>query len=313
MPVSSKGAALVTGASSGIGAAYADRLARRRHDLILVARGRERLEPLARRIGDETGRKAAVLAADLSDPGRLAEVERGLRDDPAITVLVNNAGVGATAPLLESGVGDMNRIVALNVVALTRLTFAAAPAFVARGSGTVINIASIVAVAPETLNGVYGGTKAFVLALSRSLRHELADKGVRVQVVLPGAAATDFWSVAGSSVERLPREIVMPAGDMVDAALSGLDQGEFATVPALPDPADWDAYEAARRALLPGLSRATPASRYGITPGAVAACRNGGGGSGIEGKCRDDRHPLPRRHRHVDARQCATDHAAVLR
>jgi uncharacterized protein len=151
MTVSSKGAALVTGASSGIGAAYADRLALRGHDLILVARDRERLEPLARRIGDETGREAAVLAADLSDPGDLAEVERVLRDDPAITVLVNNAGVGATAPLLESGVGDMSRIVALNVVALTRLTFAAAPAFVARGSGTVINIASVVAVAPETL------------------------------------------------------------------------------------------------------------------------------------------------------------------
>ncbi len=282
MTVSSKGTALVTGASSGIGAAYADRLARRGHDLILVARDRERLELLARRIGDETGRKAAVLAADLSVPGDLAEVERVLRDDLAVTVLVNNAGVGATAPLLESGVGDMSRIVALNVVALTRLTFAAAPAFVARGSGTVINIASVVAVAPETLNGVYGGSKAFVLAFSRSLRHELADKGVRVQAVLPGAAATDLWSVAGSSVDRLPREIVMPAGDMVDAALADLDQGEFATVPSLPDPADWDAYEAARRALLPGLSRATPARRYGITPGAVGARRNGSGGSGIK-------------------------------
>ena len=284
MTVSSKGTALVTGASSGIGAAYADRLARRGHDLILVARDRGRLELLARRIGDETGRKAAVLAADLNVPGDLAEVERVLRDDPAVTVLVNNAGVGATAPLLESDLGHMSRMIALNVEALMRLTFAAAPAFVARGSGTVINIASIVAVAPETLNGVYGGTKSFVLAFSRSLRHELADKGVRVQVVLPGATATDFWSVAGSSVEHLPREIVMPAGDLVDAALSGLDQGEFATLPSLPDPADWDAYEAARRALLPGLSRATPASRYGITPGAIEARRDGGGGIGIEGE-----------------------------
>jgi short-subunit dehydrogenase len=281
MADSSKGTALVTGASSGIGAAYADRLARRGHDLVVVARDRERLQLLARRIGDETGRKAAVLAADLSDPGELAEVERVLRDDPAVTVLVNNAGVGATASLLESDVGDMSRMITLNVTALMRLTFAAAPAFVARGSGTIINIASIVAVAPETLNCVYGGTKAFVLAFSRSLQHEMADKGVRVQVVLPGATATDFWSVAGSSVERLPQEIVMPAGDMVDAALAGLDQGEFATVPSLPDPADWDAYEAARRALLPGLSRATPASRYGIIPSAVAARRSGGGGSGI--------------------------------
>ncbi len=260
------GTALVTGASSGIGAVYADRLARRGHDLILVARDQERLERLAGQIANDTGRRVGALAADLRDPGDLAAVERILRDDPDVTLLVNNAGVGATAPLLKSDIGAMSQMIALNVEALTRLTYAAVPAFVARGFGTIINIASIAAVAPEILNGVYGGTKAFVLALSQSLRHELADKGVRVQVVLPGATATDFWSVAGSPVEHLPREIVMPAGDMVDAALAGLDQGEFVTVPSLPDAADWDAYEAARRALLPGLSRATPASRYGISP-----------------------------------------------
>ena len=111
---------------------------------------------------------------------------------------------------------------------------------------------------------MYGGTKAFVLAFSQSLRHELADKGVRVQVVLPGATATEFWSAAGTPLEHLPREMVMPAEEMVDAALAGLDAGEFATVPALPDVADWDAFEAARLALRPGLSRAVPASRYGI-------------------------------------------------
>jgi uncharacterized protein len=177
-------------------------------------------------------------------------------------VLVNNAGVGAAAPLVASDVDKMEDMIHLNVTALTRLTYAAVPGFVARGNGTIINIASIVAIAPEVLNGVYGGSKAFVLALTRSLQHELKDKNVRVQAVLPGATATDFWELAGLPVQHLPSEIVMKAEDTVDAALAGLDQGEVFTVPSLPDVADWQAYEASRQKLLPNLSRSTPADRY---------------------------------------------------
>ena len=177
-------------------------------------------------------------------------------------MLVNNAGVGATAPLLASDVDKMEAMIALNVGALTRLTYAAAPGFVARGGGTIVNIASVVAVAPELLNGVYGASKAYVLAFSQSLHHELADKGVRIQAVLPGATATEFWASAGLPVENLPAAIVMTADDMVDAALAGLDLGELVTIPSLPDAADWDAYEAARRALGPSLSLAAPARRY---------------------------------------------------
>jgi uncharacterized protein len=262
MSTANKGFALITGASSGIGAIYADRLARRGHDLILVARNGERLRQLADKIAGETGRTVEVVAADLGKRQDVARIEALLRSDTRITTLVNNAGVGATAPLLQADVEKMSDMIALNVDALTRLTYAAVPGLVARGGGTVINIASIVAVAPERLNGVYGGSKAFVLAFSQSLRHELADKGVRVQVVLPGATATDFWSIAGTPVEHLPGEIVMPATAMVDAALAGLDQGEFATIPALPDLSDWNAFEAARLALQPGLSRSEPAARY---------------------------------------------------
>jgi len=262
-----KGLAVITGASSGIGAVYADRLARRGHDLLLIARGQERLQQLAAEITGRTGRKVEVLAADLGAPADLARVERVLRDDPRITVLVNNAGVAAVAPLLNANVDDMSRMIGLNVGALMRLTYAIAPAFVRRGSGTIINIASIVAVAPELLNGVYGGTKAFVLAFSQSLRKELAEKGVRVQVVLPGATATDLWGKAGKPVEELPKEIVMSVDDLVDAALWGLDQGEFVTLPALPQVEQWDAYEGARQALMPNLSRAKPADRYGSTRG----------------------------------------------
>lgn len=260
----SKGTALITGASSGIGAIYADRLAHRGYDLILVARNRGRLDELARRLADETGRSVEVAAADLGNKDDVRRVEKILQDDASITVLINNAGVGATAPLLASDVDKMDEMITLNVSALTRLTYAAAPGFAARDAGTIINIASIVGVAPEVLNGVYGGTKAFVLAFTLSLQKELADRNIRIQAVLPGATATDFWGIAGTPIEHVPSEIVMRAEDMVDAALAGLDQGEVITIPALPDAADWAAYEAARQKLMPNLSRKTPAARYRI-------------------------------------------------
>lgn len=256
-----KGTALITGASSGIGAVYADRLARRGHDLILVARNGGRLHGLATRMSDATGRAVETIVADLRDAGDLARVEAVLRTDASITMLVNNAGVGSAGPLLASDVDRMSDLIALNVGALTRLTYAVVPGYVARGTGTVVNIASIVAIAPELLNGIYGGSKAFVLAFSHLLHHELAGKGVRVQAVLPGATATEFWEAAGVPLADVPTAILMSAEDMVDAALAGLDQGELVTIPSLPDAADWDRFEAARQALAPNLSRTEPAAR----------------------------------------------------
>ncbi|AOY90839.1 SDR family oxidoreductase [Cupriavidus sp. USMAA2-4] len=256
------GTALITGASSGIGAVYADRLARRGYDLILVARKRDRLLALADRITDQTRRSVEILDADLNDRAALARIEAKLRQDASLTLLVNNAGVGTHTPLLDSDADAMSRMIDLNVTALTRLTYAAVPAFVARGRGAVINIASIVAIAPETLNGVYGGTKAFVLAFSQSLHHELADKGVRVQAVLPGATATDFWETGGLPLAHLPKEIVMSASDLVDAALTGFDRGELVTIPSLHAVEEWEAYEAARRSMSTHLSSDVPADRY---------------------------------------------------
>lgn len=256
------GSALITGASSGIGALYAERLARRGYDLILVARSRQRLDLLAQRLREETGCQVEVLVADLGDQAGLARVEQLLRTQDDISLLVNNAGVGATSALLDSDVEAMTRMIELNVSALTRLTYAAAPGFVARGRGAIINIASIVGIAPEILNGVYGASKAFVLAFSQSLHHELAGKGVQIQAVVPGAIATDFWTVAGTPLEALPSQIVMQPADLVDAALAGFDQGELFTLPSLPELADWQAYEAARQKLLPNLSRQSVAERY---------------------------------------------------
>ncbi len=258
----SLGTALVTGASSSIGAVYADRLASRGYDLILVARNGGRLDALAKRIKDATGRAVEVVAADLNNKADLRRVETLLRTNAGITMLVNNAGVGALHPLLESDVGKMADMIDLNVKALTRLTYAVAPGFVARGGGTIINISSAVAVWPELLNGVYGGTKAFVLALSLSLHKELAGKNVRIQAVLPGATATNFFDAAGGSAEQVPSEMMMPVDDLVDAALIGFDQGELVTIPSLPDAADWRAYEAARQMLIPNLSRSVPAARH---------------------------------------------------
>jgi short-subunit dehydrogenase len=156
----------------------------------------------------------------------------------------------------------MEDMITLNITALTRLAYAVAPGFVARGAGTVINISSIVAIAPEILNGVYGGTKAFVLGLSQSMHRELADKGVRIQAVLPGATATDFWSEAGNPVENLPQEIVMSAEDMVDAALVGLEIGEVVTIPGLHEGEQWDRYEAQRQVLSGLFGSSTAAARY---------------------------------------------------
>jgi len=258
----SKGTALITGASRGIGAVYADRLAKRGYDLILVARDEARLETLAARLASATGRSVTGLPADLNDKTDLAKVESTLRDNQAITMLVNNAGTASVAPLLNADVEKMDGLIALNITALTRLTYAAAPAFVARGAGTIINIASVVGISPETLNGVYGASKAFVIAFSHSLQHELADKGIRIQVVLPGATATDLWETAGLPWQNLPASIVMSPEAMVEAALVGLDQGELVTIPGLQDGDEWTRFEAARRAIPKHFANSVPVPRY---------------------------------------------------
>ena len=260
---SPKGTALVTGASSGIGAVYADRLAKRGYDLILVARNEARLTAVADRIRAATGRQVTLLPADLNDKPRLRRVETVLRTDPAITLLVNNAGVGSVASILQADIDTMEAMIDLNITALTRLSYAAAPGFVARGAGTIINIASVVGIAVEALNGVYSASKSYVLSFGHSLQKDLADKGVRVQSVLPGATATEFWDIAGYAPQKTAA-ITMSAEDCVDAALAGLDAGELVTIPGLHDGELWTQWEADRRALSLKFGNAKPAPRYGI-------------------------------------------------
>ncbi|WP_322046586.1 SDR family oxidoreductase [Paraburkholderia sp. J67] len=264
MTASTQGYALITGASAGIGAIYADRLARRGYDLILVARNQTRLNALAERLTKETGRAVETVAADLNDKAALAKIESLLRDDPRITMLVNNAGVGSVASILDGQVDSMEAMIGLNITALTRLTYAVAPAFVARGAGTIINVSSVVGIAVELLNGVYSASKSYVLSFGHALQRDLAGKGVRVQAVLPAATATEFWDVAGYAKQKEAAS-TMSADDLVDAALSGLDQGELVTIPTLHDAHGWTQWEADRRALAPKFANAKAAPRYALS------------------------------------------------
>jgi uncharacterized protein len=260
---SSKGTALITGASAGIGAVYADRLARRGYDLILVARNGARLNALASRLTADTGRSVNTIVADLNDKTALSTIERVLRDDQDITVLVNNAGVGSVASVLNGDVDEMEAMIDLNITALTRLTYAVAPVFASKGAGTIINISSAVGIAVELLNGVYSASKSYVLSFGHALQRDLADKGVRIQTVLPAATATDFWDVAGYAKQKEAAS-TMTVEDLVDAALAGLDQGELVTIPTLQDGNDWTKWEADRRALTPKFANAKAAPRYNL-------------------------------------------------
>lgn len=259
------GSVLITGASSGIGATYARRFAARGHDLVLVARDVSRLEELAAGLVKKHGVQVEVLPADLTNRDELAQVEQRLRIDDRISTLVNNAGMGAPEQFVSADVEILERVVQLNITAVMRLAAAALPAFKARGRGVVINIASVLALAPELFSGVYSGTKAFVLNFSQSLQQELAGSGVHVQAVLPGATLTEIWARSGRKIEELPAHMVMPVEAMVDAALIGLDRRESITIPPLHDEAQWQAFQAARTAMLPNLSTDRPAERYLVT------------------------------------------------
>ncbi|MFK9080364.1 SDR family NAD(P)-dependent oxidoreductase [Pseudomonas neuropathica] len=258
----SQGTALVTGASSGIGAIYAQRLAARGFDLLLVARDQERLEAAASALRDAHGVQVEVLKADLTQKDDVLKLEQRLRSDSSISLLLNNAGVAADGLLANADLDQLERMIQLNIMAVTRLASAAAAGFAKAGRGTIINIASVVALFPERFNATYSASKAYVLSLTQSLNAELDGTGVKVQAVLPGVTRTEIWERSGIDASQIPQEMVMEAGEMVDAALAGLDQGELVTIPSLPNAGDWDAFVAARLVMAPNLSKSKAAARY---------------------------------------------------
>ncbi|HWU73481.1 MAG TPA: SDR family NAD(P)-dependent oxidoreductase, partial [Sphingomonas sp.] len=193
-----------------------------------------------------------------------ARVAGRFASDPALTLLVNNAGLSMTGDAISVEPVEIERLVALNIAAPTVLAGAAGKAFVARGEGAIINLASVLALIPEMFDGVYSGSKAFLLNLSQSLAAQYGDKGLYVQAVLPGATRTEIWERSGKDVNAIPSEWVMDVDDLVDAALTGFDRRETVTIPPLPD-ADlpqWDAMQAARAALAGKLSNRAVADRY---------------------------------------------------
>jgi short-subunit dehydrogenase len=258
--MSTKPAVLVTGASAGIGAVYADRFARRGHDLVLVARDTARMQALAERLRKETGVGVDIVPADLTDPQDVARIEQRLREDERIGVLVNNAGASLRGGFLDQNGEDVARLIALNVTALTRLANAVAPRFVAAGEGAIINLGSVLGLAPELASTVYGATKAFVLFLSQSLHVELGPKGVYVQAVVPAATRTEIWAKAGRDVNSIPG--VMETEALVDAALVGFERRETVTIPPLHDAGQWSTFDAARQAMVPNFLQSIPAERY---------------------------------------------------
>lgn len=237
---SGRSRALVTGASSGIGVAYAERLAREGYDLVLVARRRERLDDLAQRLRHDNGIQAEVLCADLTDPQELAKVETRASCE-ALDLLVNNAGFAGYQPFVSIDPKVIDDLISIHVRTVARLSRAALPGMIGRKKGAVINLASLLAISamlpPDPLpsRATYAGAKAFILAFTQALAGELKGTGVRVQVCLPGRVSTEFHAMHGIDTSKLPP--AMTAEDVVTASLSALARQEVVCIPALGDPA----------------------------------------------------------------------------
>ncbi|MCR1317282.1 SDR family oxidoreductase [Enterobacter soli] len=254
--------ALITGASSGIGAVYADRLAARGYNLVLVARREARLQALAADLSGRYGVDVQILTADLSDENGIRTVEETLRNGTRIDTLVNNAGTAQMAPFLSGEVKQHQAINTLNTTALMRLTYAILPRLAQNNSGTVINIASVLSLHARAGSALYSATKAWVFNFTRGLQEEFAESGVRIQAVLPAATATEIWDLSGVSITDLPEGSVMTTDNLVDAALAGLDQGELITIPPMHDIQLWERFEAARLELFASARTGEPAPRY---------------------------------------------------
>ncbi len=257
-----KGTAVVTGATGGVGALYAAGLAQRGYDLLLVGRQQKTLEAVATAVKQKANVEVDTLEANLAEAKDLARIEARISGDPAITALINSATAVTFSPLAKLTSPALDEMIAVNITALTRLTRAVLPGFVARGAGAIVNFASVLAFHPWAEFGVYSAAKAYVVSFSQALQGEAAGRGVLVQVVTPPAVDTDFWNKAGLPVSNLPAGAVMNPQHLVDAALKGLDRGESWVFPSLPEQALWDDFQKTRQALVGGLMNGAPAARY---------------------------------------------------
>ena len=255
------GVAVITGASSGIGAAFAEQLASEGYPLLLVARRKDRLDQAAADLSARHGVKVETLVADLVDPEGLAGLEARLRAG-GVAMLVNNAGVGGLGPTAASTPDKMQDLIRLNIVALTRLSHAALEGFRKAGAGVLVNLGSVIAFAPSAGGAVYSGTKAYVLNFTRSLQMEYVGSDIRIQVLMPGPIRTEFFSSQGLSDAIFPEESFLSAEQLVAAALAGLAKGETVTTPTLANSETWDAMEAARGRYMSEVVSGAVAPRY---------------------------------------------------
>jgi uncharacterized protein len=257
-----KGTAVVTGSSAGMGRLFADRLAKRGYDLILVARRADRLNAVAKELKGRYGVSVQTLVADLGAAADLDRVVRVISGDESITLLLNNAGTSTLGSVGEIKESDLAAMIGVNIIALTRLTVAVLPGFKKRDSGTIINMGSVLGFQSLPISSIYSGTKGFVLNFTRGLQDELAKTNIVVQLVAPAAIATDIWEISGVPLSQLDPATIMKAEDAVDAALAGLDLGEKLTLPSVEDLQLLTNYDTARLALLGSSQSGKPATRY---------------------------------------------------
>jgi short-subunit dehydrogenase len=220
--------ALVTGASVGIGEQFARQLAERGHDLVLVARDKDRLDALAREIEGTDGARAEVLPADLTDATQLASVEARVG---TVDVLVNNAGFGTFGSFHELDIDTETREINLNIVALVRLTHAAASAMAERGSGGILNVSSLAGFQPGPSNATYGATKAFVTSFTEAVHEEMKGTGVSVSVLCPGFTRTEFQERANAPAGDVPGFMWQEAPEVARAGLDGLAKNRAVVIP----------------------------------------------------------------------------------
>jgi short-subunit dehydrogenase len=256
------GTAVVTGASSGLGEVFAERLAKRGYDLKLVARRKDRLNVLAEKLRSQYGIKVTNLVADLGLDTDLKKVAEELRNDKSITLLINNAGTSSLTSVTKTSVEKQKEMVNVNITALMLLSNTILPQFLEKNEGTLINIASVLGFYSLPISAIYSGTKGFVIQYTKGLQEEVKGTNIHIQLVNPATTATEIWEVGGVPLSALEQSTIMKTEDCVDAILAGLDKGELMTHPSVNDQNLIDAYEDARIKLMQGSQTSQPAERY---------------------------------------------------
>jgi len=256
--------ALITGASAGIGRAFAETLSSRGHDLVLVARREDLLHDVATETLVEHGSEVELIVADLASEQGAALVEQRILDGAPLDIVINNAGFAIRAAVGQCDYQALEDMFRVNMFAVARLSNAAMNRMKTIGQGTIINVASGTIFGQMPGNAGYGASKAFVASLTRQMQAEAAGSGITVQLLVPGVVATEFHDVAGTDLSRVPPDIIMQADELVAASLAAVEMGESICIPSLPDISDWETYVSAERRLMQSVSRRHPADRYAL-------------------------------------------------